>query len=134
MTRALMEEAIDAGFEAVVVTADAPPGGNRERDRRNRFTLPKELGTPSLSHYDSDGQLVFARLLGDANLGYSLAGENLARAAADDASVTQRIEEALMQSPTHRKNILEKRFSRAAIGSASDATGRIAFAEIFRGE
>jgi 4-hydroxymandelate oxidase len=49
VTRALMEEAIDAGFEAVVVTADAPPGGNRERDRRNRFTLPTELGTPSLS-------------------------------------------------------------------------------------
>jgi len=49
VTRALMEEAIDAGFEAVVVTADAPPGGNRERDRRNRFTLPQDLGTPSLS-------------------------------------------------------------------------------------
>ncbi|MGN6215778.1 MAG: alpha-hydroxy acid oxidase [Solirubrobacterales bacterium] len=49
VTRALMEEAIEANFEAVLVTADAPPGGNRERDRRNRFTLPKELGTPSLS-------------------------------------------------------------------------------------
>jgi isopentenyl diphosphate isomerase/L-lactate dehydrogenase-like FMN-dependent dehydrogenase len=49
VTRALMEEAIAAGFEAVVVTADAPPGGNRERDRRNSFTLPKELGTPSLT-------------------------------------------------------------------------------------
>jgi isopentenyl diphosphate isomerase/L-lactate dehydrogenase-like FMN-dependent dehydrogenase len=49
VTRALMEEAIDAGFEALVVTADAPPGGNRERDRRNRFTLPQELGTPILS-------------------------------------------------------------------------------------
>jgi isopentenyl diphosphate isomerase/L-lactate dehydrogenase-like FMN-dependent dehydrogenase len=49
VTRALMDEAIDAGFEAIVVTADAPPGGNRERDRRNRFTLPKELGTPSLT-------------------------------------------------------------------------------------
>jgi isopentenyl diphosphate isomerase/L-lactate dehydrogenase-like FMN-dependent dehydrogenase len=49
VTRALMEEAIDAGFEAIVVTADAPPGGNRERDRRNRFTLPQELGTPSLT-------------------------------------------------------------------------------------
>lgn len=49
VTRALMEEAIAAGFEAVLVTADAPPGGNRERDRRNRFTLPRELGTPSLS-------------------------------------------------------------------------------------
>ncbi|HET7590431.1 MAG TPA: alpha-hydroxy acid oxidase [Solirubrobacterales bacterium] len=49
VTRALTEEAIEAGFEAVLVTADAPPGGNRERDRRNRFTLPEELGTPSLT-------------------------------------------------------------------------------------
>jgi len=49
VTRALMDEAIDAGFEAILVTADAPPGGNRERDRRNRFTLPAELGTPSLT-------------------------------------------------------------------------------------
>src|SRR5690242_11034034 len=49
VTRALMEEAIAAGFEAVVVTADAPPGGNRERDRRNRFILPPQLGTPSIT-------------------------------------------------------------------------------------
>jgi len=49
VTRALMDEAIGAGFEAILVTADAPPGGNRERDRRNRFTLPQELGTPSLT-------------------------------------------------------------------------------------
>jgi isopentenyl diphosphate isomerase/L-lactate dehydrogenase-like FMN-dependent dehydrogenase len=49
VTRALMEEAIDAGFEAILVTVDAPPGGNRERDRRNGFTLPIELGTPSLT-------------------------------------------------------------------------------------
>ena len=49
VTRALMDEAIEAGFEAILVTADAPPGGNRERDRRNRFALPKELGTPSLT-------------------------------------------------------------------------------------
>jgi isopentenyl diphosphate isomerase/L-lactate dehydrogenase-like FMN-dependent dehydrogenase len=48
VTRALMEEAIASGSEAVVLTADAPPGGNRERDRRNRFNLPEELGTPSL--------------------------------------------------------------------------------------
>ncbi len=39
-----------------------------------------------------------------------------------------------MKSPTHRKNILEERFSRAAIGMAADANGRVAFAEIFRGE
>ena len=49
VTRALMDEAIEAGFEAILVTVDAPPGGNRERDRRNRFTLPEELGTPSVA-------------------------------------------------------------------------------------
>jgi isopentenyl diphosphate isomerase/L-lactate dehydrogenase-like FMN-dependent dehydrogenase len=48
VTKALMDEAVDAGFEAILLTADAPPGGNRERDRRNGFTLPEELGTPSL--------------------------------------------------------------------------------------
>ena len=56
VTRALMEEAIEAGFEAIVVTADAPPGGNRERDRRNRFTLPEELGTPSLTAAAAGGR------------------------------------------------------------------------------
>jgi isopentenyl diphosphate isomerase/L-lactate dehydrogenase-like FMN-dependent dehydrogenase len=56
VTRALMDEAIEAGFEAILVTADAPPGGNRERDRRNRFTLPKELGTPSLTAATGGGE------------------------------------------------------------------------------
>jgi isopentenyl diphosphate isomerase/L-lactate dehydrogenase-like FMN-dependent dehydrogenase len=56
VTRALMDEAIAAGFEAIVVTADAPPGGNRERDRRNRFTLPRELGTPSLTAATGGGR------------------------------------------------------------------------------
>jgi len=49
ITRALIEEAVDSGFEAILLTVDAPPGGNRERDRRNRFTMPPELGTPGLT-------------------------------------------------------------------------------------
>lgn len=49
VTRALIDEAVDSGFEALLVTVDAPPGGNRERDRRNGFTLPAELGTPGLT-------------------------------------------------------------------------------------
>ena len=48
VTRALTDEAVGAGFEAIVVTADAPPGGNRERDRRTGFRLPVDLGVPSL--------------------------------------------------------------------------------------
>jgi len=49
VTRGLIEEAVDSGFEAILVTVDAPPGGNRERDRRSGFTLPSELGTPGLT-------------------------------------------------------------------------------------
>ncbi|HXQ89665.1 MAG TPA: alpha-hydroxy acid oxidase [Solirubrobacterales bacterium] len=49
VTRALIDEAVGAGFEAILVTVDAPPGGNRERDRRNGFTMPSELGTPGLT-------------------------------------------------------------------------------------
>jgi isopentenyl diphosphate isomerase/L-lactate dehydrogenase-like FMN-dependent dehydrogenase len=48
VTRALVEEAVDCGYEAIVVTADAPRGGNRERDRRSGFEIPAELGVPSL--------------------------------------------------------------------------------------
>ena len=41
VTRALIEEAIGAGFEAIVVTVDAPRGGNRERDSRTGFKIPE---------------------------------------------------------------------------------------------
>lgn len=49
ITRALMDEAAEHGFEAIVVTADLPPGGNRERDLRTGFALPAGLGVPSVT-------------------------------------------------------------------------------------
>ncbi|HEY5709853.1 MAG TPA: alpha-hydroxy acid oxidase [Solirubrobacterales bacterium] len=48
VTRALMEEAIDSGFEAIVVTVDAPRSGRRERDLRTGFRIPEGLGVPSV--------------------------------------------------------------------------------------
>ena len=39
---------------------------------------------------------------------------------------------ALMNSPLHRKNILEPTFNLLSIGVAVDPAGRIMFAEIFR--
>jgi isopentenyl diphosphate isomerase/L-lactate dehydrogenase-like FMN-dependent dehydrogenase len=48
VTRALMDEAVDAGFEAIVVTVDAPRGGRRERDLRTGFKLPEGLGVPAV--------------------------------------------------------------------------------------
>jgi 4-hydroxymandelate oxidase len=48
VTTALMESAVDSGFEAIVVTVDAPRAGNRERDFRTGFALPEGLGVPSV--------------------------------------------------------------------------------------
>ena len=48
VTRALMEEAIDSGFEAILLTVDAPHAGRRERDLRTGFAVPPEVSVPSL--------------------------------------------------------------------------------------
>ena len=48
VTRALIEEAVDCGYEAIVVTVDAPRGGNRERDRRIGFAIPRGVGVPGV--------------------------------------------------------------------------------------
>ena len=42
-SRALIEEAVAAGYTGVVLTVDAPLLGRRERDIRSGFTLPKGM-------------------------------------------------------------------------------------------
>lgn len=97
-----------------------------------RERAASQLGTESLTHYQGD-TLAFASLLDNAGLNYTLAGENLARAPRADVATVDRVAQALMDSPTHRQNILEPSFNRLAIGAAVDPnTGRIAFAQIFR--
>jgi isopentenyl diphosphate isomerase/L-lactate dehydrogenase-like FMN-dependent dehydrogenase len=49
VTRALLSEAVEAGFRAVALTVDAPRPGRRERDLRSGFRLPAEVGVPSLA-------------------------------------------------------------------------------------
>jgi uncharacterized protein YkwD len=85
-----------------------------------------------LSHYNTLGDLAFVGLLAEAGVEYTLAGENLARAAPADATVVGHLNDALMNSPTHRANILEPSFNRLAIGEAAPSIQRVAFAEIFR--
>jgi isopentenyl diphosphate isomerase/L-lactate dehydrogenase-like FMN-dependent dehydrogenase len=48
VTKALVEEVVDSGFEAIVATVDAPRGGRRERDLRTGFKIPEGLGVPSV--------------------------------------------------------------------------------------
>jgi uncharacterized protein YkwD len=97
-----------------------------------RVRAAAQIPDGPLSHYNSLGEIAFVGLLGDAGVQYSLAGENLARAQAQDSGIVQRLDEALMNSPTHRANILEPSFNRLAVGAAVGPDGRLAFAEIFR--
>lgn len=77
LTKDLVGRAKAAGYEALVLTVDAPVWGMRERDRRNKFSLPPPLTLAN-----------FARMLPDATGGGGPDG--LARYVNDqlDASLT----------------------------------------------
>jgi 4-hydroxymandelate oxidase len=49
ITRSLVQRAEAAGAEAIVLTVDAPGLGTRERDGRNRFSLPAGLAIENLT-------------------------------------------------------------------------------------
>jgi isopentenyl diphosphate isomerase/L-lactate dehydrogenase-like FMN-dependent dehydrogenase len=49
VTRALIDEAVDSGFEAIALTVDAPRAGRRERDFRTGFVLPPEVTAPAVA-------------------------------------------------------------------------------------
>jgi uncharacterized protein YkwD len=95
-----------------------------------RIRAAAQSGGP-LSHVDALGQLAFVSLLASWEVPYTLAGENLARHSRRGATVVEALERALMNSPSHRANILEPVFQRIAIGEASEGDG-VAFAQIFR--
>lgn len=48
MTRALVQQALAAGAEALVITADAPRIGRRERDARSGFSIARDTPVPAL--------------------------------------------------------------------------------------
>jgi uncharacterized protein YkwD len=85
-----------------------------------------------LSHYDATGQVVVPTLLAAARLDYVFAGENLARLPGPDETTAMQAEEALMDSPAHRANILEPLFNQVAVGAATDSSGRVILAQLFR--
>ncbi|HEX2129668.1 MAG TPA: alpha-hydroxy acid oxidase [Solirubrobacterales bacterium] len=48
VTRALIDEAIECGFDAIALTVDAPRAGRRERDLRTGFAVPPEVSSPAV--------------------------------------------------------------------------------------
>ncbi|MEA3199731.1 MAG: 4-hydroxymandelate oxidase [Thermoplasmata archaeon] len=51
LTESLVARAKASGYEALVLTVDAPVWALRERDRRNRFTLPAPLTLANFERY-----------------------------------------------------------------------------------
>jgi 4-hydroxymandelate oxidase len=49
--RALVEQAAEHGYGAIMLTVDAPRLGRRERDLRNGFRVPAEITVPSLAAF-----------------------------------------------------------------------------------
>ena len=48
VSTALLEEAVECGFEAIVLTVDAPRAGRRERDVRTGFAVPEDVDMPAI--------------------------------------------------------------------------------------
>ncbi len=49
VTRNLVDQAVEHGFEAIVLTVDAPWFGRRERDLRTGFRIPEDVLVPSVA-------------------------------------------------------------------------------------
>ncbi|MGH2951341.1 MAG: alpha-hydroxy acid oxidase [Solirubrobacterales bacterium] len=49
VTRALIDEAVGSGFDAIALTVDAPRAGRRERDFRQRFEVPEGTHAPAVA-------------------------------------------------------------------------------------
>jgi isopentenyl diphosphate isomerase/L-lactate dehydrogenase-like FMN-dependent dehydrogenase len=49
VTRALIDEAVECGFDAIALTVDAPRAGRRERDFRTGFAIPAEVSAPAVA-------------------------------------------------------------------------------------
>jgi 4-hydroxymandelate oxidase len=54
-TKALVESAEEAGFEAVLLTVDLPAAGRRERDLRAAFEVPSDIPLPNLQIHLGSG-------------------------------------------------------------------------------
>jgi len=85
-------------------------------------------------HTDPYGYSMYVELL--AHFGYTSyawAGENLAMNNYALSESPERATKSLMNSPTHRANILATDFFRVGIGEITDASGRHYFTMIFLG-
>ncbi len=86
------------------------------------------------SHVDPYGYSMYTALLKYFGYtSYAWAGENLAMNNYGAAEASERSLATLMNSPTHRANILASDFSRVGVGEVTTSDGRHIFTMIFLG-
>jgi isopentenyl diphosphate isomerase/L-lactate dehydrogenase-like FMN-dependent dehydrogenase len=64
VTRAMVEEAAESGYEALLLTVDAPYAGRRERDLRTGFQVPAEIRAPAIEAAVGHRSLTTAEVFG----------------------------------------------------------------------
>ncbi len=64
VTRAMVEEAAEAGYEALLLTVDAPYAGRRERDFRTGFEVPADIRAPAIEAAAGHRSLTVAEVFG----------------------------------------------------------------------
>ena len=86
----------------------------------------------ALSHYDSSGHLVLKDIMDGNHIPYSTAGENLAENNYDAGQTVTVANTGLMNSPTHRANILNSNYQQVGVGlSGPNARGQYYYVQLF---
>ena len=81
--------------------------------------------------HDIGGYQVF-QVLRDQGVSYRVAGENLAYNYYSPEETARRAEIALMDSPSHRANILRADYTHVGVGVAQAPDGRYLFTQLFK--
>ncbi|HLF72009.1 MAG TPA: CAP domain-containing protein [Dehalococcoidia bacterium] len=84
------------------------------------------------SHTSPSGETAFT-LMEQFGFKYAIAGENIARNNYPDADSVKVAMDGFMNSPGHRQNILEPRFTKVGIGYAMGSDGMKYYAVVFGG-
>jgi uncharacterized protein YkwD len=84
------------------------------------------------SHTSPSGETAFT-LMEAYGFKYALAGENIARNNYPDADSVKVAMDGFMNSPGHRQNILEPRFTKVGVGFALGSDGMKYYAVVFGG-
>lgn len=85
------------------------------------------------AHTSPSGETAFS-IMNQVGFGYVIAGENIARNNYPDADSAQVAMTGLLNSPTHRANILDARFTKLGIATVVGADGMKYYAFIFAGQ